>query len=558
MGRDNPFLAGSVGDTPELSRILSLPRRDWTRQGEELITLVSSAYARPGASVHLRAVQVAALCEAVECGGAILPMGVGTGKTLVSFLLPAVMQAKRPLLLIPAKLRDKTLREYERLQEEWVLPRLYIQTYEMLSRESNATYLETYRPDLIIADEGHKLKNPKAGVTRRVGRYIKAHRPAFVVASGTFTRRSLVDYWHLAKWALGAAYSPLPATWDEMQTWASALDGGTGFRTAPGALVRFLPSGMLPTLETVREGYRARLVGTPGVVATSTSGYDGSIVLTGVSVTLPPVLQAHFRNLRETWETPDGHPFTEAVDLWRHARELACGFYYRWNPRPPQGWLTARRVWCKFVRDTLKSSRRLDTELQVYNAVRHREIPDQLGALESWELVKNTFTPNSEPVWVDQTTLRLATQWLHSHVGIAWVEHSAFGVALGELAGVPYFGQGGKSKAGGLIEDCKGPCVASIPANSEGRNLQRYNQNLVVSCPPSGATWEQLLGRTHRPGQEEDEVLAEVFLACREQYQGFAKALEDAKYIQGTTGVPQKLCLADVSIPPEGSGAHWD
>ena len=504
--------------------------------------------------MSLRPVQAAALCEAHDCQGLVMPAGVGSGKTLTSFLVPRAVGSQRPLLMVPAKLKHKTEREYEHLQREWVLPQTRVISYEFLSREQNAAWLDTYQPDLIVCDEGHKLKNPKAAVTRRVQRYIRARRPRVVVMSGTFTRRSLMDYWHILRWCLGDEHMPLPADWQEVMSWADALDvKGDGFRTQPGALSKLCNINPLfhaeVTVEEARAAYRRRLTETPGVVATAISeAADCSIYINHVNISLGPVAP-HFETLRTKWETPDGHPFSEAVDLWRHARELVCGFYYVWDPRPPMPWLAARRAWCKYVRETLKHSRKLDSELQVVKAVDRGELKSGVEVLAEWRAIRDTFVPNLVPRWVDDTTLRMAAKWLHDHVGIVWVEHRAFGEKLASMSGAKYYGQGGKAADGSNIEDEKGPCIASIAANAEGRNLQRFHQNLVVSCPPNGATWEQLIGRTHRPGQQSDEVVFETLLACTEQWAGMQRAIKDAQYIQSTTGSPQKLLFADIDIP---------
>ena len=52
---------------------------------------------------------------------------------------------------------------------------------------------------------------------------------------------------------------------------------------------------------------------------------------------------------------------------------------------------------------------------------------------------------------------------------------------------------------------------ASPRAHGTGKNLQQFARNLVANPPSDGATWEQLIGRTHRQGQEADEVTVEVY-----------------------------------------------
>jgi hypothetical protein len=341
--------------------------------------------------------------------------------------------------------------------------------------------------------------------------------------------------------------------------WADALDShGNETRTGAGALGLLLPRRDIhPTLEDVREAFRDRLVSTPGVVATTDQSAAASITIELVSVPLPDSLNAHWKQLREKWETPDGHPFIEAAELWRHARELACGFYYRWNPRAPEPWLEARRAWCKAVREVLKHSRSLDSELQVTNAVDAGRLPALQSTLEAWRAVRDTFEPRTEAVWLDRGVLEAAAEWLENNRELCWVEHREFGAELSKLARVPYFAQGGRDAAGRSIEQHRGPAILSIAANSEGRNLQRYSRNLVVSLPPSGATWEQLVGRTHRAGQEADEVAFTVFVNCSEQLQGFERARADARYIEATTGQSQKLNVCDTvnCVRPSRSSA---
>jgi hypothetical protein len=119
-----------------------------------------------------------------------------------------------------------------------------------------------------------------------------------------------------------------------------------------------------------REAFRDRLLATPGVVSSQGSeDFTGSLVIRPIFHATNAATDANFQRLRSEWETPDGWALSQAVDVWRHARELAVGFHYIWNPRPEREWLNARREWAAFVREVLSRSRSLDTELQVRNAV---------------------------------------------------------------------------------------------------------------------------------------------------------------------------------------------
>ena len=73
----------------------------------------------------------------------------------------------------------------------------------------------------------------------------------------------------------------------------------------------------------------------------------------------------------------------------------------------------------------------------------------------------------------------------------------------------------------------------------------RFGWGRLGCCPPTGALVEQLLGRTHREGQEEDTVYATFIEACEEQTRGIDRAVADARAIQDTTGQEQKLLYGD-------------
>lgn len=549
------FRAQGVVESAELKRVLALPRRRWQDITAEFADALTDEYKTQNGTMRLRAVQAAALAELHDMRGLVAPIRVGGGKTLVSFLAPTVLECDRPLLLIPAKLKNKTEREWKQMAEHWQLKPLKTQTYEQLGRASHAEWLHEYQPDFIFADEAHRISNRRAAVTRRVDRYLREYKDTvFVCASGTLTRKRLTDYWHLVLHALGPQTMPMPARWPDVNQWGEALDilPDDLQRLKPGALVQLCNDeekiatrfGEAAELEAIRAAYNRRFVETCGVISTEDKLLSCSLSIVEKKIRTPSVLP-HLQKMRVTWETPDGHPFSEAVDLWRHARELACGFFYKWDPPAPDEWMDARREWSRYVRSVLKHSRTYDSELQVARAVASGALPDGEGALRDWQNIRDTFKPNNVPVWVSDDVLCAARDWLQRQGGIVWVEHTAFGEALSDLSGVPYFGKASKLQ----IEDQKGkPVIASIRANAEGRNMQAWSKSLVVSCPPNGTTWEQMLGRTHRDGQEADEVTYEVMLGCEEAREGFRKAIKDAQYIQATLGQPQKLLYADIEI----------
>jgi hypothetical protein len=544
-----------VRETPELARILSLPRRrtddpQWATLADDMTSLLK----RPEGTMRLRPAQAMALHDIGTCRGGFCPMGVGEGKTLTTLIAAYVLDAKRPILMEPAALIQKTVRDREVLAKHWFIPtnvRLF--SYEMLGRVQAAHELDVYKPDLFICDEVHKLKNRDAAVTRRIARYM-AENPdtMFVALSGTIMRKSVRDFAHILRWCL-KENAPIPKTDVEVDEWANALDEKVDElrRWEPGALLDFCTPDDIakdPPIVAARRGFQRRLIETPGVVATVGDGerVDCSIYVKAITYAVKPITEQHFAKLRTEWLTPDDWQLMQAVDIWRHARELALGFHYIWDPRPPEDWRRARREWAAFVREVLSRSRTLDSELDVANAVDAGKLPND--TLQAWRAIRDTFTPNTVAVWHDDSALKVCIDWAKKP-GIIWTEHALFAERLAQLSGLKYYGAKGLDADGSFIDDAdpKRAAIVSLDANREGRNLQnKWARNLVVSPPEGSDVWQQFIARTHRPGQMADEVEVDVFIGCIEHANAWRKALAGAAAVRDTTGAEQKLLLADI------------
>jgi hypothetical protein len=538
-----------IQETSEFKRIKNIPKQiiwdEISKKGqEENSRIMTVKYEQPQREMNLWNIQAAALCVIGQYQGALLPIGVGQGKALISLLAANEIDCERPLLVVPAQLREQTNKfVIPEMKNHWKIhPNLKVIGYSELSLEKNANMLEELQPDLLIFDEVHALKNKKAGRTRRVTRYLKAYPDTKVVAmSGTISNRSLKDWAHIAEWCLKER-TPVPLNWNELMLWADAIDVKVKEeqRVSPGALMQFCKEG-----ENVRQGFRRRFVETPGIVASKEDDLGVSLRLMKKEIDVPDKIKNMIREMKSKWETPNGDIITEAVDLWRHVRELSLGFWYTWEEKPPREWLDARREWKKYVRETLKHNRRgLDTELQVWNEC---QSITRNGMLEwiAWKHIKDTYKPKTVAVWESDFMLKACMEWQEENDdSIVWVEHREFGKQLEEYSGFEYFGAG---------DDCilctrNRTIIASISAHGTGKNLQRFNKNLVVCPPSSGQKWEQMLARTHRHGQEADEVTCEMFMHIDELEKSFEQARADARYLEDTYGNRQKLNYADIVI----------
>lgn len=514
--------------------------------------------------MELRPVQAVALYEAALMNGLFAPLRVGSGKTIVSLLVAVTMNAKRPVLIVPAKLVDKTQRAARALSIHWQIPNfIRIVSYELLGRVQSAELLTRYQPDLVILDECHRAKNLKAAVTRRIVRYLAENRAARLVSmSGTITKRSLKDYAHLLRRALGAEKAPVPLSTTELEDWAGALDEKptNENRFDTGALVLMCSpeeAALHATdpLQACRKAFRRRLSDTQGIVATLEAKLACSLSIQAIQPKMNANTEEAFHKMRTDDELPDGQPLVDGLATWRHARELALGFFYLWEPAAPPEWMKRRKAWYKMCRTILTDNHRnLDSELAVVNAVIAGLYPYASFVYNAWREVRDSFKPKTVPVWFDDGAIDAAVSWSKGGPGIIWTEHTAFAERLSQVSGLPYYGKEGRDSKGRPIPEfgepgCgEGVVIASTAANAEGRNLQAWYRNLVVSPPPNGLLWEQMLGRTHRDGQEADEVSFEMFVTCKEHLDAFERSRSDAKYIEHTQGQPQKILYADVDV----------
>ena len=572
----------------EFQRIRALPRRDpdWTPEKEaEAIELLTDYFKIPGGKMTLKSVQARALCEASDTDTLVGEIGAGMGKFGLSALLFTLWNAKRGLLLVPAHLRQQTIDEWAKWSKHWRLLPLYdldagavsgphvrVLSYQSLSTVRFASFLDEFQPDVVIGDEAHYLARMKSARSKRLFRSLKATRKAqgwaavkFVPLSGTFRRKSIKECAHIYEAALGVK-SPLPTHYPTLEQWSFAIDEGVreDARIQPGALNDFCTVAQRAEgLDGVRRGVRDRILSSHGIIATSDSGIATSLVLQARHIEVPQEVVEALTRIRREQVLPTGETFDPGVVAWAHAREMGCGFSYRYVPVPPEDWKKARKGWGDFVRSAMDRppyGMNLDSPLTVWNAVVAGRFgdPEAIEEWTKWRDLRRSFTPNPIPYWVDDFIVKDAEDYALKNNAIVWVGHaSAF--TKSESTGlvtevdedeignkfkrIPYFGAG---KAGEGIRTYKGPCVASIRAHGTGKNLQHWSRALVMSLPSSGAALEQLLARLHREGQRADEVLFEFYCHTREMYQALVTARKDARYMNALNGNPQRVLYSTI------------
>lgn len=478
--------------------------------------------------------------------------GVVIHNTLLSLLAAPVMGAQRPVLMIPPALQLPLHHEIARLKKHFRIPlNLYIIPYSQLSVAKSTDLLEQLKPDLIIADECHSIRSPGAARTKRVLRYFRQFpQTRFIALSGTLTAKELKDYAHLCELALRDG-SPVPLTEGDLLAWGNCIDANGTPQDKDWSIfaafhdVRHLPHEA--RRDAARDAFRERFNSVPGVVATREASVACSLNLFERSIAAPTEVVHALMELHKTWTRPDGEEMDSALSLWRLGMQMSQGFYLRWvwpEGKVDHEWMEARSSWHREVRYVLQRNLGgMDSPLLVWNAVQRGQLdhPSIVRAFHAWSGQKHKPPPPTETVWISNYLVRDALAWHREHPkGIIWHSDLATENAL-RAAGVPTYGAGETPP----LEGGRGGLALSIRVHGTGLNLQyAHHENLILSFPSSGKTMEQLLGRTHRQGQDADEVACWYYVHTDAARDAFRNARESARYIEQTQGSPQKLCYA--------------
>ena len=546
-----------------LDRIVAAPVHRFDPLAAE-VAAVKWSMKLNGRGAYLRPVQGAAL-EAISIHKTLLGLiGVGAGKTAICLMAGQAAGAKRPLVLAPpalvAQMKEDLAWWAERF--DFIAPRLV--SYGKLSVVSGANILEDFKPDLVIADEAHYLKRASSARTKRFLRFFFENPTVgFIGVSGSLTSSSLNDYSHLLSLTLRER-APIPLSRHELAQWAACIDakgepvkedwskmwglvewhnaqenGPSGFFADPAVFSHEAKK------KAARAAFKERLLTTAGVVHTSNFSCDASLHIELHDLHPSERVTKALKELEDTWRRPDGEELIDASQKATVAKNLSVGFFYRWAwpfGRPDYEWLEARAEWNKEVRRVLTYQSRvgLDSPKLVEEYASSGKGSKALQrAWAAWRLQKHKPQPPKDAVWLTDRVVKWAVRWLRrqSQPSVLWYSSHAMGEALARQ-GVQVFGAGSKTPSGRLV-------AASIRVHGTGKNLQEYANAMVIEPPVGGGGgYEQLLGRHHRQGQTEDLVTFGVLCHTDPFKKAFENANIEAKYIEETTGVKQRLNAA--------------
>lgn len=621
-----PKRKGPSPDQTELLRICLLP--EWKpMDAEELEVfccerMLTHAFLRGDRFLPEQA-EAIRVFEAIA--GGIFPIRVGRGKTGVSIgcaeLAHRDMGVRRSLLMMPPSVcpqfevavrfwRDRipmgaaTFRYLHRLPRadrarlvNSPAPACFVMPYSLLSQPDAMDLIAAIQPQLVIADEAHLLKDYRAARTKRLMHFLEEElkpEPMFVAMDGTFTKKSMMEYHHLAVLALKDR-SPLPRTpsmaffWDQL-TQSSAIEAAPALQHNMKPLVEWAserhPDEKFPLgeVETYRRAFRHRFTSAPGVVASGEDQIDCSLTIRNTPAPEPnKELTGLIQTVLNTYTTPNGDEIDYAIHAHKWTWELSAGF---WNKLawPSVEWLAKyRKLDERSAKDLLTRSQDHHKVLQAYHRELRKFLKDSPAGLDTPLMVANKIlrdggdglpdemvglywaSKNLEfdgmlerqgsAVRVDDFKVRKAVEWAKERGrGLIWVWHKEMGKWVAEAlreVGLPVV----EAPAGEnalFIEPTTYDkvCVASIGAHHVGKNMQGevgrgFNEQFVLQWPRDASVAEQMMGRTHRTGQKEDEVVVDTIRTTEADHLDFAACVSDSCYVQQTLGTSQKLLFAD-------------
>lgn len=532
--------------------------------------------------VTLRECQVDYLASAVKYRRVFGSVGVGHGKTIISILLSVVTRSHRTLLMIPSNLVGQLTRidipqfeEWFNIKLDWCsiqdksqhqrrelmdTHRLTIFPYSYLSTEDTTDLLNLSNADLIVCDECHYLKNFGNAKIDRFLSYIDEHPDvSLCFMSGTIIKKSLMDYHHLIGRCL-KHLSPLPHD-RQLMIDLEELISYKNYKKVDSSkfLCKLEPplkagyGEYLVYVDQARAFMQKLFDSSPATVRTENQSVDCSIMINVILVTPNPTITQHLTTLREAWETPHGDLIEDYLQMAQIATQISSGFYYRLY------WAEGTPDW---VLEHHQKRMELVNAIRRWVRYRHRPKYDTLGLVEkalergdpivrglrveyeAWlnSKVEDEIQERSEETfWLSSYKIEEAKEWaLKKKKGIIWYKWDACGEALALAIPNSVY-----CPAKADIELLKQSKILICGfSHAEGKNLQHLSDNLLFDIPNSGALMEQLIGRTHRQGQEADCVNVDILVANPEDKEILKAVYRQSKNLH-TIDKKQKFILAD-------------
>lgn len=472
-------------------------------------------------------------------------------------------------------------------------PGVYVLGFGLLSSSKIEQLIHNVKPTLIIVDECHNLANRKSARTRRIMHYLKDHPARLVLLSGTIVRRDIMEYYHLMIHCLGGN-SPIPIPWPQADSLSLSMKEPDRF--IPKAQIRMAKPladwagedwslDPLENIEAIRKSYNKRLKTAPGVFISEDDKVPCTLLLNPVKSEGHGTygyeeLKNLVKKVEDEWVTPDGKEFEWALEKFKWINELWQGFYHElsWPEDHPlvneaREHFEATNLLSKEIRRFLDEQHRpgMDTPLLIKNDMANHgnsNVPEELyllwkdaKALEIPGLPKRISTPIRVSDFKIQATLKAWENIDDKTGGIIWYYNRPYGEWLFEEFSKKYGEENVMfCPAGNKIKEemvaTKGKIlIASIEGHGTGTDgLQlNYHNNLVAQDLRTNKIAEQTIARTHRLGQEKDEIVFNILLASNYDDMKLSGILQNSYFVH-LTHTKQRLLTGSWIESPQ----HFD
>jgi hypothetical protein len=350
-----------------------------------------------------------------------------------------------------------------------------------------------------------------------------------------------------------------------------------------------------------RKAYTLRLNSAPGVVSSPDDVVGTALAIENLPIEDPEEtegwekLQDLIAKVEEPGITPAGEVIEHAIHGYKWLYELSAGFYNEqfWPTEEvyakrksislqsakdqldrAKKHLAAQQLYAKELRDWLKAYARpkLDSPLLVAGWLATKGAPPHgTELLRLWK-IKNALAWEGMPerdhraVRVCSYKIDAAARWaqtLDGEGGIVWIWNEEIGEWVAEAlraAGLPVLHCPAGPKHNDAIRDVANAnkiVVASIKAHGTGKNLQHFWNQFAIQWPRSAKQAEQLIARTHREGQKQDEVVVHTSNTTAFDHANFYACLNDALYIHQTGGGRQRLVYGQYRPLPRAYPSEW-
>jgi hypothetical protein len=481
----------------ELERLTNVPW--YINTGQKVTDPILKKYQH-----YLKPIQVSTLQRISNLDnneGCLINVPMGSGKTLISLLIPLIVPCRRPLLIVPpAAQKDFKLEFSEKRKLIPELMPIRMLSSGMLSTEKGKNLIKEIAPDLIIVDEVQMYQNFEAVRTYKMFEYINKMNVRFFGLSATCLSYEVEKFAHILQ-MVAKDNNPLPNSREIVLMMKELFKDEESYKNNVNLFSvrsRIINTSRYDTLE---DWLPKRLTQCENIVTSNIVSSNQPLSILEYKYPIPDGLSKHIKKLDDDWVLPNGEPIVEAIEWHIQMNYMSLGFYRVQvfsDLSLKTAYLESRRDWFKVIRGYMLYHRTdiLDAPSVVTRlAEKGRLNRSEQRAYERYlkyskvEVV-NDYVDVVEPSFISDRVSEFTSQ--HENL-LVWFTHNR----VAEKTGLEYF-----TKGDTILDPKKRHIALSANSFYAIKNLQAWNNNLLLEPILEAKRFRQLVARTHRMGQQ--------------------------------------------------------